>query len=171
MLRIASYFWQLCLLRASPAQLPGSGFSTMLILGVYLLVSIAVVSVTRPTLTAPYAVLTIAIGVILQASFTFALLHFKGRQHRFNATLAALLGTNAIMLLVLLPFNLILLQSESSIWLMLANSVTWVWLFWWLAIAGYIFHKAIEISVLQGACITFLIELFGIILAVNLIPE
>ena len=169
MLQILSYFWQLCLLRSSPAQLPSSWFATSAVLGTYLIIALFVVTFTRPTLSFPQVIGTIAIGVSIQALVTFALLQYKDRVVRFIATWSALLGANAVMLLVLLPFNYILLESENTTLIAFADSATWVCLGWWLAIAGYIYHKAVDVSVLQGSCIAFLVELMGVIVAVNLV--
>ena len=126
---------------------------------------------TRPDQSLSIATATIAIGISLQAGVTFLLLQFKGYRHRFNATWSALLGANAIMLVILLPFNLIILNSDNSTILMFVDSATWVCLGWWLAIAGYIYHKSVEVSIFQGSVIAFLIEFIGVIIAFNLFPR
>ena len=171
MLQIVNFFWQICLLRQSPEGLPSSRFSTGTILLAYLAIALGVVVLTRPDQSLSTVTGTIAIGISLQASVTFLLLLFKGYRHRFNATWSALLGANAIMLLILLPFNFIILNSDNNSILMFADSATWVCLGWWLAIAGYIYHKSVEVSVFQGSVIAFLIEFLGVIIAFNLFPR
>jgi len=171
MLKIVNFFWQICLLRQSPEGLPSSGFSTGAIFVAYLVIALGVVLLTRPDQSLSIATATIAIGISLQAGVTFLLLQFKGYRHRFNATWSALLGANAIMLLILLPFNLIILNSDNSTILMFVDSATWVCLGWWLAIAGYIYHKSVEVSIFQGSVIAFLIEFIGVIIAFNLFPR
>ena len=171
MLQIVNFFWQICLLRQSPQGLPSSRFSTGATFLGYLLIAFGVVALTRPDQSLSTITGTLAIGLTLQTGVTFLLLQFKGYQHRFNATWSALLGANAIMLLVLLPFNFIILNSDNKTILMFADSATWICLGWWLAIAGYIYHKSVEVSVFQGAVIAFLIELIGVIIAFNLFPR
>ena len=171
MLQIVNFFWQLCLLRQSPEGLPSSRFSTGAVLLAYLGIALGVVVLTRPEQSLATVTGTIAIGVSLQAGVTFLLLQFKGYRHRFNATWSALLGANTIMLLILLPFNFIILNSDNNSILMFADSATWVCLGWWLAIAGYIYHKSVEVSILQGSVIAFLIEFIGVIIAFNLFPR
>ena len=171
MLRIVNFFWQLCLLRSSPAQLPPSWFVTASVFAIYLIIALTTVALTRPDLTGTATVAIVAIGIAVQASVTCALLQFKGYASRFSATWSALLGANAVMLIILLPFHVILLQSENSTLTTFADSAIWVCLGWWLAIAGHIYHKAVDISVLQGSCIAFLIELVGLVTAVNLIAS
>lgn len=169
MLHIVHFFWQLCLLRSSPAQLPTSRFATWIIFTLYVTIALTIVMLTRPNLTGFAVLATVAIGVGVQAGVTYALLQYKGLIYRFSKTWSALLGANAVMLIVLLPFNFILLNSESAALLAFADSATWVCLGWWLAIAGYVYHKAVDISVLQGSCIAFLIELLGVIASANLV--
>ena len=168
MLQIVNFFWQLCLLRQSPEGLPSSRFSTGAIFLTYLGIALGIVVLTRPEQPLFTVTGTIAIGLSLQAGVTFLLLQFKGYCHRFNATWSALLGANAIMLLILLPFNFIILNSDNNGMLMFADSATWVCLGWWLAIAGYIYHKSVGVSVFQGSVIAFLIELMSVIIAFNL---
>ena len=170
-MQIVLFFWQLCLLRADPERLPSSTFATAAVFTTYLVIAIGVVVLTRPDQSAGALLGTIAVGVLLQAGVTYLLLQFKGMTSRFRATWSALLGTNAIMLLVLLPFNFILLHVEVDALRMFADSATWICLGWWLAIAGYIYHRAVAISVLQGSAIAFLIELTGVIIAFNLFPR
>jgi hypothetical protein len=171
MLQIVNFFWQICLLRQSPEGLPSSRFSTGAVLLTYLTVALGVVVLTRPDQSLSTMSATIVIGIMLQAAVTFLLLQFKGYRDRFNATWSALLGANTIMLLVLVPFNFIILNSDNDSILMFADSATWVCLGWWLAIAGYIYHKSVEVSILQGSVIAFLIEFIGVIIAFNLFPR
>ena len=171
LLQITNFFWQLCLLRQSPEQLPSSNFSAAIVFGGYLVTALIVVTLTRPDQAFTTIIGTVAIGISLQALITFLLLQFKGVRNRFNATWSALLGTNALMLLVLLPFNFIILNAENESLRLFADSATWICLGWWLAIAGHIYHKSIEVSILQGSVIAFLIELMGVLIAVNLFPR
>lgn len=170
MLTISNFFWQMCLLRKSPADLPSSNFVTAFTFIVYLAIAFCAVTLTRPSQSLLRIAVTISVGIALQVLVTWGLLHFKGLRHRFRATWTALLGTNAIMLLVLLPFNMIVLNAENDSLRLFADSATWVCIGWWLAIAGNIYHKASKISIIQGSAIAFLVELVGIIIAFNLFP-
>lgn len=158
----------MCLLRKGPENLPSSSFATMIVFAIYLAIATTVVTLTRPEETVFVVLGTIAIGISIQALITYLLLAFKGYRQRFPRTWAGLLGTNAVMLLILLPFNFILLQSESDALRLFADSATWVCLGWWLAIAGFIYHRSVGISVLQGSVLAFLIELLGVYTAYGL---
>ena len=171
MLSIADYFWQMCLLRAGPEALPSSNFVTGFVLALYLAAAIAVSSLTRPVETVDVTLIVVATGVMMQALITYALTSFKGYRVRFKATWAALLGTNAFMLIVLLPFSLIIVNTENQTLKLFADSGWWICFGWWLAIAGHIYHRAINISLIQGTAIAFLTEMLSVIITLSIVPR
>lgn len=170
MQKIIFYFWQLCLLRESPENLPRSPFVVGLVIAVYLSIALIAVTLNQPNQSLFGVFGIVMVSLSIQATFIWALLAFKSVTYRFIATFAALLGTNTIMLLITMPVNLTLLNSENDSLKLLADSVSWVCLGWWLAIAGSIYHKAINISVLQGSAIAFVTELIAVIATVTLFP-
>ena len=170
MMQIAGYFWQMCLLRAGPESLPSSGFATGFILFLYLPVAITVSSMSRPGEAMGVVLATVFIGVSMQALVTYLLTTFKKQQQRFLATWAALLGTNAFMLIVLLPISQIILNIDEGLLRDFADSAWWICFGWWLAIAGHIYHRSVGISIIQGSVITFLTEIMSILITNQLLP-
>ena len=170
MLQITGYFWQMCLLRRGPEALPSSNFSIAIILAAYLPIALTVSILARPEETFAISISSVAIGISVQATVTLLLTHFKGLQSRFRATWLALLGTNAVMLLVLLPISLVIVNSENDTIRIFADSAWWVCFGLWLAIAGHIYHRAVNISILQGSAIAFLSELLAVVITLNLLP-
>ncbi len=170
LLQITGYFWQMCLLRQGPEALPSSNFTIAIILAVYLPIALTVSILARPEETLGISIVSVAIGILVQALMTFLLIRFKGLQSRFRATWSALLGTNAVMLLVLLPISLVIVNSENGTLRIFADSAWWVCFGWWLAIAGHIYHRAVNISILQGSAIAFLSELLAVFITLNLFP-
>ena len=162
MLKISLFFWQMCLLRRAPGELPTTNFAMGLIVTCYLLVALATVSYSRPHNTLAMTLGTIIIGFALQALITWGLHLFKGVGHRFRGTWLALLGTNAVMLLVLLPFYAIILNVGNGTIVAIADTITWVFLGWWLAIASNIYHKSLNLDIFLAFAITFLIELLSV---------
>ena len=171
MLQIVSFFWQMCLLRQNPENLPSNRFNVGLILFLYVIIALLAVALTRPT-HSPFNIAGIVfIGISIQAALTWSVLAFKQLTQRFTATWASLLGTNSFMLVILVPVNLLLLNTENQSLILMADSISWVCLGWWLAIAGHIYHKAIKISLLQGSAIAFLTELLSVMVTVTLFPQ
>jgi hypothetical protein len=171
MLQIVSFFWQMCLLRQNPENLPSNRFNVGLILFLYVIIALVTVALTRPTHSPLNIVGIVFIGISIQAALTWSVLAFKQLTQRFTATWASLLGTNSFMLVILVPVNLLLLNTENQSLILMADSISWVCLGWWLAIAGHIYHKAIKVSLLQGSAIAFLTELLSVMVTVTLFPQ
>ncbi|MGI9322026.1 MAG: hypothetical protein ACR2PJ_00450 [Pseudomonadales bacterium] len=158
MLRIGNFFWQLCLLRRSPADLPATNFATGATLLVHLAIYVTIASYARPSVSFAQMSVIITGSLLAQVLTTWCLLRFKGLGGRFRATWTALLGCYAVLMLLLMPLSLMLAHSSNELLLLMVEPVAWVNLVWWLAVAGYIYHKAAGVSILQGAVIAFLIE-------------
>ncbi|MBD3648796.1 MAG: hypothetical protein HUJ31_15400 [Pseudomonadales bacterium] len=169
--QIVIYFWQMCLLRVGPQKLPRSVPILAFIFVVYFLIAAFTIGLTRPGQDL-FGILGGAMfGVIMEAGILWLLLLYKNVTWRFVATMSALLGTNAIILLILLPMNLILINvdAESTI-RFLTEIASLLCLGWWLAIAGSILHHAINISILQGAAIIFVMELVTVVATRAIFP-
>ena len=171
MLSITIYFWRMCLLRESPQTLPSSNFVTGFVLALYLPVAMVVSSLARPKETIDVTMIVVATSVLMQAFITVALTSFKGHPERFRITWTALLGTNTFMLLMLLPFSLIIVNVETQTIKLFADSAWWICFGWWLAIAGHIYHRTINISLLQGSAIAFLTEMLSVFVTLSIVPR
>jgi hypothetical protein len=170
MLKIAFYFWQMCLLRVGPEKVPASLPVVSMALGIYLVIAFISINVTRPSLTLGALVGSLLIGVVTEVVLVYGILRFKKCAARIIPTLTSLFGTNTIILLFLMVVNLLLMKSDVPILEMLAESAFWVIFFWWMAIVGFIFHRAMDISILQGVAIAFTLELLTNIASQTLFP-
>lgn len=169
MIRILTFFWQLCLLRESPARFPSSPFAAGTVFLIYLAIALVATSLIRVNHGAASVMGMVFVGLMLQASLVLALLAFKGLTARFARTFASLLGAQTIMMLILLPVNL-LMGSEEETLKQFADAVSWVCLGWWLAIGGFILHKSTDISIVQGSVLVFTMELLSAIAVTTLFP-
>lgn len=167
MLQIISFFWRLCLLKETPSKIPNSTFAALITFTIYLIVAFTILINTRPEQSFLKILSSTIIGIIIQLSLTYMLLKFKNRENTLIPAICSLLGTNAIMLLILFPFNLTLLYAENSNLLIVANSVSLVCLGWWLGVAGFIYHKSADVSMVQGTCLALLIEIISVLTALN----
>lgn len=165
MLQIISFFWRLCLLKEAPSKVPNSTFAALATFTIYLIIAFAILLNTRPEQSFLKILSSTIIGITIQLSLTYVLLKFKNREYTYIPAVCSLLGTNAIMLLILFPFNLTLLYAENSNLLIFANSFSLVCLGWWLAIAGFIYHKSADVSMVQGSCLALLIEIISVLTA------
>lgn len=171
MRQIVTYFWQICLLKAGPQQLPRSATVLSFIFALYFLIAAVTVAITRPQQDLPGILGGALIGVLLEAFIVWCLLLYKQVTWRFIATMSALLGTNAIILVILMPMNMIMINiGQDTTIRFITELAALVCLGWWLAIAGWILHHAVNISILQGAALVFVVELLSIMATRSLFP-
>jgi hypothetical protein len=167
MQQIIRYFWQICLFRKSPEDLPSNWFPTGLALAIYLLVATTSIILGNQDVSMARLTGTIFTGLGVEASVVLALLVFKGVPRRFPPAMAAMLGTNAIMLLVMLPTNVFEFEDTGRL---IAQSVFLISLLWWLAIAGFILHKAANISLVQGVAVALASEMLALVATTAIFP-
>lgn len=171
MRQIVTYFWQICVLKAGPQQLPRSTAVLSFIFALYFLVAAITVATTRPQQNLVGILGGALIGVLLEAFIVWCLLLYKQVTWRFIATMSALLGTNAIILVILMPMNMIMINiGQDTTIRFITELAALVCLGWWLAIAGWILHHAVNISILQGAALVFVVELLSIMATRSLFP-
>lgn len=147
---IITLFWQICRLRLGPDEVPGSS------------VLLTVTGILYAVLNLLVWVWTSADG-ILKASATlgmitvgwlfvlWAIMLLMGKKARYQQTLIALLGVNCVLVLISVPFRFAAdaLPDESAIKLLLGMLLIGVFV-WGVFIEGFIYHRALDISPLQG---------------------
>lgn len=99
-------FVEIAVLRRGPQDLPASGFLVALALGLHIAVSLLWVQISPETLyeAAVGEVLNVALLYLL----VWGLLRFVGQASRFNPTLSALLGSEAVISAVAVPVVLLI---------------------------------------------------------------
>lgn len=169
MQQILAYFWHVCLLKEGPERLPTSWFVLGLTFVVYMTLALTSLVVTRSGDMTTLQMLGSAVsGVLIEGVVLIALLAFKDVLPRFQATMAALLGANAVILVLMLPLQMLLIQLEQSPVRVLLEVAFFASFLWWLAIAGFILHRAANVSVLQGAAIMFGVEILALTTTLSL---
>lgn len=171
MLQISQFFWRMCLLNAGPEHLPSSRFAVTSVLGTYVLTMLIVATIIRPAQPFNQTIAITIIGLVLQIAVTYLLLLLKSHADRFIATWMALLGTSVIINLLLLPFNIILLNTDNQGLAIFAESSTIICVLWWFVIAGHIYHRAVQISILQGFALAMVTEIVGVAITFELFPR
>lgn len=158
MQQILGYFWQICLFRAGPEKIPKSIPITAALLGIYFILD-SIHIYFRSSLSLFEMLAAIIIGICIETAFLFGLLVFKTVSERFLSTLCGLLGSNSILLAILLPIHVVEIGMEAGLVADFLNALWIVCFFWWLAIVGFILHRAAEISIMQGTMLALMIEL------------
>jgi hypothetical protein len=168
---IFSYFWRLCLLKADPMHLPERTVVLAVLFSSYALVALCAGIINYPTRTSAEVVLILSVGLFVQLTLLYGILRFKGAHQHYTRAVGSLLGTSALMTLILLPVNLILLKSELEWLRAVADSLTWIWLAWWLLIGGNILAKVARLSLAQGAILIFVTELLSTLASLHWVGE
>lgn len=135
-------FFDICLLRQTPQDLPASGLLLGLALGAYTLSGALVSNVTLPAGTAVLAALT---DTALLAGLTAGALHLQHLQGRLSQTLTALAGTGAILAVLAIPLTGWLSRvQEAGADSSLPRLLLLLLLGWSLAVAGHILRHALS---------------------------
>lgn len=137
-------FLDICLLRQSPQQVPASQVLLRLTLLIYgisgLLVSLLGNDLFK-------SLLLTLMDIALLTGLTYGVLSLRGYGQRFVQTLTALLGTGALLQLLILPVLIWLYQETSRDGVPELPSLVWlVWLAWFIAIMAHILHHALSVS-------------------------
>lgn len=141
-------FWEVCLLRAGPQDLPASDFLLVLTLLIYIaasfLVSLLQFEFSR-------AGLVTLVDLLLMAGLSYLILWIARRHARWLQTMTALSGSGAVLSLAALPFLYWSNQIEAENQAGLPDFVLLGMLIWNLVVLAHIFRHALSVSFGFGA--------------------
>ena len=166
MLQLIRAWFEICLLRRAPQDLPASSYLLGVSLCCYGLVSVLVSS---QSYTLSMALLLTLVDLGLLVLFAGSLLYLQNKIARLNQTLSALAGTGSLMGLIALPLLLTLAPDAGadtvpallqSLWLLL--------LLWNLVIMAHIIRHALSSSFAIGFGISLLYALLNMQVIVTL---
>jgi len=154
---LLDYFFDLCLLRAKPQQLPGSPVLFWLMLLAYLCAGMLLIYQERET--AIEALLESMVDALLLLGLLYVLLQVRRLTARFLQSATALLGVSALLSLVAVP---LLTQgasgdSESAV-AMLAATLLLVLIVWNLVVFGHILRHALGVTLGLGIVLAFAVD-------------
>lgn len=155
---ILNLFWQICLLRQSPAYVPTeSWFVTAVVLAN--LVCSTLVSASLDTGFELFRTLTaIIVGQSTTAILVMLALMFKNLAQRFVTTITAIFGCD---LLITACFALVLPASALLGTAAMTLAVV-VFLVWSVAVAGFILHRAMQAPLPVGIGVAMGISLMSV---------
>jgi hypothetical protein len=171
MLQFLAFFWQMCLLRTSPERAPVSMAFIVFISTVYVTFSTLLLTISNSGNQITRAIQLVLLGVAIQVFCIWLLLAFKQLGSRFRATLVAFLGTNSLLVIFTIPLSLLLIVIDNETIILLIEAAYWLLIFWWLAIAGFILHKATNVSLMLGITLAFTIELLSLVVTSTILPS
>ena len=140
-------YLRLCLLRANPQDLPGSGVLVLSSLAAYAAMDVVgVLDIISPA----SALMAAAVDTLILVAVTHLALRWRRFENRFSQTLAALAGCGALLSL--------------AAWVVAAMagrtiSPEWIWapfLVWYTVVFGHVLRHALSIPMAAGIAAGFL---------------
>lgn len=155
---IVNLFWQICLLRQTPARVPTDRWFVTFIVVANLVCSVLV----SVAFDSSPGLLKIATGILVGQAVTAGLVYFcvaaKNLVARFVTTITALFGCDLLITACLaLVFPVAGVLGPAAISLVLL-----VFLIWSVVVAGFILHRALEVPMPLGIGISLGISLLSV---------
>lgn len=156
---ILNLFWQICLLRQSPAYVPTYGWFVALVV----VTNVVCSTLVSASLDAEFDLIATLTSILVSQTTIAALvmlaLMFKNLGQRFVTTITAIFGCD---LLITACFALVLpmtaLLGEGAV-----NLAVLAFLIWSVAVAGFILHRALQTQLAIGIGVAMGISLMGVI--------
>lgn len=156
-------FIDICLLRATPQQLPAAPVLRTLALAAYVASGLLVLS---PGEGLPRAVGMVAVDTLAMLGLLAAALRWRGHPARFDQAASALLGTGALLGLLLLPVLLLGGVGEEGAKVVFP---LWFGLFLWgMVVTAHILRHALELP-LAGGMFAALVYFVASLLLIDLL--
>lgn len=169
MLQLIRAWFDICLLRRGPQDLPASGFFLGLSLGCYALVSMLVVA---PSNGITDAVRLAAVDTGMLAGFVVILLYLQSKTERINQTLSALAGSGSLMGLFALPLVLLVDPAQPADQVPALLGGLWLLLLVWnLFVMAHIMRHALSSTFAIGLGAAVLYALVSMQIIASLFPQ
>lgn len=154
---ILNLFWQICLLRQSPAYVPTYGWFVVLVVAANLACSTMVSAGLDPGFGLLRTVTVIIVGQTTTAALVMLALALKDLGARFLTTITAIFGCD---LLITACFGLVV--PLSALFGETVISVAGIgFLVWSVAVAGFILHRALQTQLALGIGVAMGISLMS----------
>ncbi|MFU8814541.1 MAG: hypothetical protein ACNA7W_04285 [Pseudomonadales bacterium] len=155
---IIDLFWQICLLRQSPAHVPTFGWFVGLVVAANVLSSALVTVTFDSDLTLLESLTSIIVGQTATAGLVLLALSIRNLGQRFVTTITAIFGCD---LLITAIFGLVLpmatLLGQTALNLLFLG-----FLIWSVAVAGFIMHRALGVQLAIGVAVAMGISLVSV---------
>lgn len=164
MINAFAQFWNLCIFRGSPVNVPSDNNALVvlvLLIGGLSFVEALMLADSRMW---TFFAATMVVMVVVLAAIFFAL-HLRGFAVRFRKTLASYLGTLAIT--KALTTFVIWLSADNEVSGFLVAGFT----IWRFVVIGFILKHSMEISLLAGTLIAFACFVFGSLVVIVIFPS
>lgn len=137
-MNLLKLFWNICLFRQGPEDIPASTFLLRLIIVFYLIANGIILLLQSEGQT---LLVQLPVQLILVMTFFWGLLYFYHKRERYPQTICAVLGCDIIISLCALPPLVWIITTHSQ---GLPNFILLGIMAWQLAVMGHILQRAIS---------------------------
>ena len=156
---ILNLFWQICLLRQSPAYVPTYGWFVAAVVTTNVVCSTLVSASLDPEFDLISTLTSILVSQTTTAALVMLALMFRNLGQRFVTTITAIFGCD---LLITACFALVLpvtgVLGDGAV-----NLAVLAFLVWSVAVAGFILHRALQTQLAVGIGVAMGISLMSVI--------
>jgi hypothetical protein len=143
---IFDLFWQICLLRRSPAYVPTFGWFVALVVVTNVISSTVVALGFNTDYTGLETLTSVIVGQTTTAVLAFLALSMRNVGSRFVTTITAMFGCD---LIITACFGMVL-PLATALGPMAVSLVFLAFLIWSIAVSGYIMHRALDVQLAIG---------------------
>jgi len=155
---IFDLFWQICLLRKSPAYVPTYGWFVALVLVANVISSTLVTLGFGGDVSLLESLNSIMVGQTTTAGLVFLALSMRNLGARFVTTITAMFGCD---LIITACFGMVL-PLASQLGPMAVSLAFLAFLIWSVAVGGYILHRALDVQLAIGVGVAMGISLVSV---------
>ncbi len=142
-------FFDICLLRKGPEDVPGTSRVIPFLLPVYAFINMLVLLLSYDFWS---SVQQVTVEILLILSLPYCVLFLVGKPVRYQQTTSALIGTDCVITLASLPAMATLIgQGQPFAYFIIVVLMLWNWV-----VAGHIFTKALNQPLIFGLAVAFL---------------
>ena len=166
--KLLQLFWEICLLRAGPQDLPASHSLLGLALVAYVIINILVATTFLPQ--ASTIVFATTVDTLLLISLSWLILWVRMLTNRWNQTFTALAGTGCFFQLIIWPLSQFQPQVEGGDRAFILPSLLMLAILVWnLIVFGHILRHALSTSLMNGTLLAVIYQFSIIFIMRNLI--
>lgn len=163
-------FWQLCLFRKGPQDVPYAPVLLVVLVLVELVLGAAIIMSLEPLYMSQQLLgVTVALGAWL--AIVWGLLRFKGMESRYVQAMTACLGTDLLLSFIILPLQVYIVTSASdAAFGTVARLALLVVLIWDILVKGRIYAASMQLGRLQGNLLSITIWVVVLLLSDMFLP-
>lgn len=164
-------FWQMLRFKRGPEDTPYSSYLLILVIGCNFMVTATGQWFARPS-QVNMAIIMPMISLAVELIFIAFILNIKQLSTRFVQTETSVLACDTLLTLAVLPLLIIGLNLPAqSPLLKLLGLAEVILLTWAIAIRGFIYHRALNISLFLANLLAFILLMLTLSITIKIFPE